>query len=122
MSKSAALAGCNNGSSKMGDLIPLWQVLQSPGEFEGWLYLQNGPWTLETRGFFRSADLSLSPEEEKSARVAITNEGWKPIVTASEIEDILYNLEYQVDETPSMQQKLDALIFFYENDAYIELE
>lgn len=42
-------------------------------------------------------------------------------MSAEDIEDVISNLAEQLDNDPTLGQKLVAFNFFYQNDAFIEL-
>jgi hypothetical protein len=99
--------------------ISIKQAIERIGEFKGWFYLKPQPWSLESQGFFYSADMNLSPSEEKKVRDGFSAQGWKSTLSKEDIEDLIENTKDQIDN-PSMEQIFEAFSYFYENDAYKE--
>jgi hypothetical protein len=104
----------------MNNLMTLNEVLRQSNVHRGWLYLRNEPFMLNSKCFFYSVDLALSPDEEKLVRAGFTKEGWKSTLSADDIEDVISNLEEQLETDATLDQKLTAFNFFYTNDAFIE--
>jgi hypothetical protein len=94
-------------------------ILENPGHFDGWLYLPSEPWSMTTKGFFYSIDINLSPDEEQKIRGGYENEGWKSTLSGDDVEDLVHNCQEQI-ENPTVEQLLEAFIFFYKNDAFKE--
>ncbi|WP_455685331.1 DUF7716 domain-containing protein [Variovorax paradoxus] len=88
-------------------------------KFKGWLYVGPQPWSLESEGFFYSADMALLPADEKKIRGEFEAQGWKITLSKEDIEDVIENAKDQIED-PSIDQLFEAFNFFYENDAYIE--
>ncbi|WPH23686.1 DUF7716 domain-containing protein [Variovorax paradoxus] len=99
--------------------ISIRQAIEEINKFKGWLYLGPRPWTLGSQGFFYSANLDLSPVDEKKIRDGFEAQGWKSTLSKEDIEDVIENTKDQIED-PSIDQLFEAFNFFYENDAYIE--
>ncbi|MCA8282937.1 hypothetical protein LGN21_25445 [Burkholderia cepacia] len=95
--------------------VSLKQILETPGDFSGWLYLPPMPWTLDTAGTFL-ADAQHA-EDDVSTSIA-QQPDWSVTLNSATIEDVVINAHDQVDE-PSVAQLLDAFVFCVENDAFI---
>ncbi|WP_412022575.1 hypothetical protein [Burkholderia cepacia] len=97
--------------------VSLKHLLETPGDYSGWLYLPPMPWALETEGAFaldtKGPDEHIVPEIAKQP-------GWRITLDSATIEDILINAHDQVDD-PSLAQLLDAFVFYVENDEFILL-
>ena len=100
--------------------VNLKQVLENPGAYDGWLYLKVPPWKLDSEGFFYRADIDLLPEDEKKIRDEFVHSGWIATLSTEDIEDVVAFANDQV-EKPSLKQYLDSFVYFFENDAYLEL-
>ncbi|MBZ5795168.1 hypothetical protein K8353_34110 [Burkholderia contaminans] len=96
-------------------VVSLKQILETPGDFSGWLYLPPMPWTLDTEGAF--AEDAQHAEDDASPSIA-PQPGWIVTLNSATIEDIVINAHDQVDE-PSVAQLLDAFVFYVENDEFI---
>ena len=96
-------------------VVSLKQILETPGDFSGWLYLPPKPWTLDTEGAF-SADAQHA-EDDASSSIAL-QPGGSVTLNSATIEDIVINAHDQIDE-PSVSQLLDAFVFYVENDEFI---
>ncbi|GKT02067.1 hypothetical protein AVKW3434_21780 [Acidovorax sp. SUPP3434] len=104
----------------MKNLIELKDALASIENQNGWLYCKKNKELKEnSEVFFYIADLNLSPDEEKAVRHGYSTEGFYPYLTKEDIEDVIENLNEQL-EKPSTKDYINALIFFHENDAFIE--
>ncbi|MBN3790556.1 hypothetical protein [Burkholderia sp. Ac-20353] len=104
-------------STDPATVVSLKHILETPGDFSGWLYLPPMPWTLETEGAF-SPDTS-DPDEHVVPDVAM-QPGWRITLESATIEDIVINAHDQVDD-PSLAQLLDAFVFYVEHDEFILL-
>ncbi len=89
----------------------LKHILESPGDFSGWLCLPPMPWTLETEGAFSDA---------ATPSATATQPGWRVTLNSATLEDIVINAHDQVDE-PTVAQLFDAFVFYVDNDEFILL-
>ncbi|SDE76396.1 hypothetical protein SAMN05192589_1334 [Paracidovorax valerianellae] len=105
----------------MKNLIELKHAIKSIEKQNGWLYTKESEKLKEnSEVFFYTADLNLAPDEEKTIRKKYAEEGFFPYLTKEDIEDIIENLTEQA-ENPSINDYIKAIIFFHENDAFIEI-
>ncbi|MBA9901911.1 DUF7716 domain-containing protein [Burkholderia cepacia] len=95
--------------------VSLKQILETPGDFSGWLYLPPMPWTLDTVGAF--SEDAQHAEDDATSSIAL-QAGWSVTLNSATIEDIVINAHDQIDE-PSIAQLLDAFVFYVENDEFI---
>ncbi|UOB57130.1 hypothetical protein MRS60_02080 [Burkholderia pyrrocinia] len=102
-------------STDTATAVSLKQVLETPGDFSGWLCLPPMPWTLDTEGAFSD---DTKDADEHTAPVIATQPGWQITLNSSTIEDIVINAHDQIDE-PTLAQLFDAFVFYVENDAFI---
>ncbi|RQS17589.1 hypothetical protein [Burkholderia sp. Bp8998] len=104
-------------STTVATTASLKHILESPGEFSGWLYLPPTPWTLDTEGAFtEDADHTAADTPPATA----PQPGWRVTLNSATIEDIVINAHDQVDE-PSVAQLFDAFVFYVDNDEFILL-
>jgi hypothetical protein len=103
----------------MPEMIVLRDALRNPEEYSGWLYLKNAPWTLDSPCFFYLGDKDLDPDEEEKIRQEFDEQGWISTVSSEDIEDAIDNTREQLD-APSEEDLLEAVKFFFENDAFKE--
>jgi hypothetical protein len=101
----------------MPDMVVLRNVLQNPEDYSGWLYVKDGPWTLDTQGFFYDQDIDMDPDEEAQLRAGFEQQGWISTLSNEDIEDAVLNTRDQLEE-PSDEDLLEAVRFFYDNDAF----
>ncbi|MDA8453805.1 hypothetical protein M4R22_03410 [Acidovorax sp. GBBC 3334] len=106
----------------MKNTVTFKQAIEDIEENEGWLYCNTTEKPDEnSAAFFYKADLELSPAEEKETRDEFKKSGFQPYLTKEDIEDVIFNLEEQV-ENPTFNEKLKAIRYFHENDAFIEMD
>ncbi|MBN3815647.1 hypothetical protein G3N57_03095 [Paraburkholderia sp. Se-20369] len=105
-------------STNLTTEVSLKHILETPGDFSGWLYLPQMPWTLDTEGAF-ALENTTDPDEHVVPDIA-KQPGWRITLNGATIEDIVINAHDQVDD-PSLSQLLDAFVFYVENDAFILL-
>lgn len=89
---------------------------------EGWYCLPPdiSDWSLSILGFF-SEDSSQYPEDsDEYLPIEVRTQGWIVTLDNVSIEDIIINLNEQI-ENPSIEQLFEAFLFYYENDAFIEI-
>ena len=101
----------------MSNLVRVRQVLQSPEEYSGWLYLPDPPWNLDTQGVFALDDKDADPADDPRPDVAKVND-WQEVLDSASIEDVVDNAKAQVVD-PTPQQLFDAFVYYFENDAFI---
>ncbi|MEN8513543.1 hypothetical protein [Burkholderia sp. RS02] len=102
-------------STDTATAVSLKQVLETPGDFSGWLYLPPMPWTPDTEGAFSE---DTNDTDEGALPIIATQPGWQITLGSSTIEDIVINAHDQIDE-PTLAQLFDAFVFYVENDAFI---
>lgn len=103
-------------------LVRLEEVLRSPETNpDTWLYLPPNPstWTGTTEGVFSLDSFDFPPESEDYLPEQVTTEGWIETLDAAMIEDVVMNAKDQI-ENPTDEQLLQAFIFYYKNDGFIE--
>lgn len=101
----------------MSELVSVRQILQSPEEYSGWLYLPDPPWNLDSRGVFAADDKDADPADDPRPDIAKAND-WQEVLDSGSIEDIVTNAKAQIGN-PSSQQLFDAFVYYFENDAFI---
>jgi len=55
----------------VSNLVSVGQILQSPEEYSGWLYLPDPPWSLDTQGIFAVDDKDADPADDPLRRSTI---------------------------------------------------
>jgi hypothetical protein len=101
----------------VSNLVSVRQILQSPEEYSGWLYLPDPPWNLDTQGVFATDDKDADPTDDPRPDVAKNND-WQEVLDSASIEDIVANAKAQVGN-PALPQLFDAFVYYFENDAFI---
>jgi hypothetical protein len=101
----------------MSELVSVRQILQSPDEYSGWLYLPDPPWNLDTQGVFAEDDKDADPADDPRPNIAKIND-WQEVLDSASIEDIVTNAKAQIG-TATSQQLFDAFVYYFENDAFI---
>jgi hypothetical protein len=99
----------------------LAQALCDYSAHQGWLYIQDQEPALSSLVFFNSASLSQSPEEERVLRTSFLSEGWRSTLAADDIDEVISNLEDQLEKEPTLEQRLNAFLFFLKHDAFVDL-
>jgi hypothetical protein len=84
-----------------------------------WLYLPDSVWTLDTHGSFSLNSFDYPPNSRDYLPPQVESEGWKETFETCMIEDVVLNVNEQLSR-PTARDYLQAFIFFYENDAFIE--
>jgi hypothetical protein len=106
----------------MKNLINIKNAIKEIQNRNGWIYAKNDINTNDdAKVFFYIADLNQSPEEEREVRENFHQQGFFPYLSKEDIEDIVDNLDEQMD-SPSIKNYLEAMRFFKENDAFIEID
>ena len=105
------------------NLISIREILEKPDNIpEGWLFLpkESDQWNLDTKGILHVEDLNLSPEEMEDSQPK-EEDGWVEFLDNNIMEEVIFNAgEYEGDRTS--EELLQAFIFYYENDAFMEFE
>lgn len=100
----------------MTELVSIREILANPGTHGGWLFLPKAAWTLESQGVFYEKDLDAEFEEDNRPSIA---KDWQEVLDRDGIEDVVENAKTQL-ESPSLEQLLEALHYYFINDAYIK--
>lgn len=89
------------------------------GAYEGWLYLPEGPWSLASEGIFIDEDLDADPNAKFPPGI-LDCCNLTPILEAAGIEDVI---DYARQQSPncSLEQLLESLTYYVENDAFLDL-
>lgn len=103
----------------MNQCTKIRDVLEQKGEYSGWFYLPPQPWLLDTEGIFVKRDKDADPASDEHIPEVVTRNNWEPALDAAGIEDIIFNANQQVDD-PSLEHLLAALIFYVDNDAFLD--
>jgi hypothetical protein len=101
----------------MEKLISLRDVLLQKEAYQGWLYLPEEPWTLETKGIFVDLD-DVPAGSEPDLPEEVKKYNLHEVLDAVGIEDIIINAKEQIG-SPSVDELLSAFVFYVENDAFI---
>jgi hypothetical protein len=100
--------------------VTIREVLDKSDTFNGWLYLPKEPWSLDTEGIFIKEDKNADPSDPFPPAI-LEPCHLKEALDAAGIEDVISNAEAQLG-SPSIHQLFEALLFYIENDAFIEFE
>lgn len=86
-----------------------------------WFYLppDQSKWSLDTEGIFSLSSFDFPPDSDDFLPEQVKNNGWIDTLEGAAIEDVIDNAKYQL-ENPTVDQLLNAFIFYYENDAFME--
>jgi len=105
------------------NLKSIREILEKPDDMpEGWLYLpkDSDQWNLDTKGIVHVDDLDLSPEEIEENEPK-EEDGWVEFLNKDIMEEVIFNAgEYKGERT--LEELLQAFIFYYDNDAFMEFE
>ena len=96
-------------------------LLNIEGMPDGWLYLPNAEWTLETVGAFSLDSKDFPPGSTEHLPDQVLNDGWVEVLEKSMIEDIIFDVDRQLAD-PDVNDYFKAFEFFYNNDAFIIFE
>lgn len=90
----------------------------SEGNFEGYLYLPDGPWNLTTEGLFIDEDIDADPSTKFPPAILDACK-LKPTLEAADIEDVI---AYARQQSPhcSLDELLKSFVFYVENDAFLD--
>jgi hypothetical protein len=105
----------------MDKLVSIRDVLSKTDVYDGWLYLPQKPWNLDTKGIFVKSDKNADPDSDDHIPKIVKENNWKVTLDSEGIEDIIYNAEDQLGN-PSIDQLFEAFLFYVENDAFIEFD
>lgn len=98
----------------------LSEILDAPESLpDSWLYLPPGKWTLNTEGVFSEDSSLYPPGSDEYLPVEVKEEGWIEVLEKQAIEDVVDNVGYQL-KAPSLDKLLEAFVYYYENDAFLE--
>jgi hypothetical protein len=103
----------------MNTLISIRNVLLKSEHYDGWLYLPDEPWTLDTNGIFVQSDKDAAPGSTEHIPQFVKTANWKGILDSDSIEDIIENATIQLIN-PTLEELLQAFIFYVHNDAFFE--
>lgn len=86
-----------------------------------WFYLppNKEEWNLDTMGVFSLDSYDFPPDSEDYLPKQVKKNGWIEILDGASIEDVIDYANNQLDN-PSLDQLLKSLIFYYENDAFLD--
>ena len=101
-------------------LVSIREILQRPGDYQGWLHLPARPWNLDTLGVFVVFDKDALPDADPRPEIAKAG-GWIEVLDAPGIEDIVENARAQL-VTPMIDDLFAAFQFYVEHDAFIIFE
>ncbi|MBF7142721.1 MULTISPECIES: DUF7716 domain-containing protein [Pseudomonas] len=87
----------------------------------GWLYLPNTEWTLETVGAFSLDSKDFPPGSTDHLPDQALREGWVEVLETAMIEDVIDDVDRQLI-TPNVNDYFEAFKFFYEHDAFITFD
>ena len=100
----------------------LEEIFGQNGErnFEGYLYLPNGPWSLATEGLFIEEDIDADPKVKFPPAVLDACK-LKPTLEAAGVEDVIAYARQQSPDC-TLEQLLRSFVFYVENDAFLDFE
>jgi len=89
-----------------------------------WLFLsKTEPWALDSAAIIKATE-EVPPEEEDDESAGYPREvlerGFVATLPMTTVEDVVANARQQL-ATISAEQLLEAFLFYYDNDAFIEL-
>lgn len=98
----------------------LREILSNPDILpETWLYLPQEEWNLDTEGVFSKDSLDYPPDSDEYLPIEAKKYGWKEVLDKASIEDVISYTKNQL-ANPTLEQLLEAMIFYYRNDAFLE--
>lgn len=111
------------------NLLSIHDVLLHPEKNPAtWFYLppNSHEWNLNTNGIFSldSSDFppdsdDFPPDSDDYLPEQAKKNGWIATLDSAIIEDVIDYANDQIDN-PSLDQLLEAFIFYYENDAFLD--
>ncbi|MEE4707705.1 hypothetical protein V2K55_18585 [Pseudomonas alliivorans] len=94
------------------------QVLKEISDMpDGWFYLPDGEWKLDTEGSFSLDSRDFSPDSKDYLPPQVITEGWKETLDTPMIEDVIFNVNEQI-ASPTIEDYFEAFKYYYENDAF----
>ena len=107
--------------AQMMNLISIRDVLLHPEKNANWFYLPPNPneWNLDTKGIFSLDSSDFPPDSDDYLPEQVKTDGWIGTLDGASIEDVIDYVNNQLDN-PSPDQLLEAFIFYYENDAFLD--
>ncbi|GEM_PF-584979 len=103
------------------NLISVRDVLSHPEKNpETWFYLPPNlrEWNLNTEGIFSLDSFDFPSDSDDFLPEQVKQNGWIETLDGASIEDVIDNVNNQL-ENPSLDQLLQAFIYYFENDAFI---
>lgn len=87
---------------------------------ETWLYLPpcQKEWCLDTVGVFSENSWNYPPDSDEYLPIEAKKYGWIEVLDKASIEDVISYTKNQL-ENPTLEQLLVAIVFYYENDAFL---
>jgi hypothetical protein len=101
-------------------LLTMREVLEQAAVFDGWLFLPQQPWTLDTVGIFIKEDRDADPSDPFPPAI-LAPCGLQVALDAAGIEDVIENAKDQLG-APRIDQLFAAFQFYIENDAFLEFD
>jgi len=98
--------------------VTLREVLLQQAEYRGWLYLPDSPLSLDTLGYFVQFNKDEDPTDEGQLPEQVRSLSLRETIDAPTVEDIVINARQQLG-SPSLEQLLQALVYYVENDAFM---
>ena len=101
-------------------LISIKKVLLNPENNPNTWYClpsDSSKWTLETEGMFSLDSVDFEPGSDEYLPEQVKNGNWVEVLEGADVEDIINNVNFYI-ENPTMEMLLEALVFYYENDAF----
>lgn len=100
--------------------ITLREILSNPELLpETWLYLPKGKWNLDTEWVFSKDSWNYHRGSDEYLPIEVRKYGWIEVLDKASIEDVISYTKNQLIN-PTLEQLLEAMIFYYENDAFLE--
>ena len=90
------------------------------GNFEGYLYLPEGSWSLATEGIFIEQDINADPDSKFPPSI-LDACNLKPTLEAAGVEDVIAFARQQSPDC-SLEQLLKSFVFYVENDAFLDFK
>lgn len=94
------------------------KIIENPALFSGWIYSNTKVLIHGEEIIVYTENLDLSPEEEKLVRDDLIANGYQPLLTIEDIEDIIKNTNDQLN-VATVSDYLKAINYFLKHDAYI---
>lgn len=100
--------------------MTLRKILNNPELLPAtWLYLPKGEWSLETEGVFSRDAWNYPQDSDDYLPIEARKYGWIEVLDKASLEDIISYTKAQL-KNPTLEQLLEAMIFYYENDAFLD--